>query len=204
MPTCPNCGEIVMNGDPYCSHCGTVLKWENVESDNFKKLCCPNCGEMVRNGDAYCSHCGTALGWGNDEPDNLDMVLKKRMDDALNDPNNLNLVYMMLANNEFDKGNYLNAFMAADKSIELDPQQDLAWLIKGEAAIKLGKKNEAIHCLSKSLDINSKNEAAAALLRDILVNGVEFNQDNIVSCSCGFKYNRRNYDYCPNCGRSNL
>jgi hypothetical protein len=28
MANCPNCGEIVMNGDPYCSHCGTHLKWE--------------------------------------------------------------------------------------------------------------------------------------------------------------------------------
>lgn len=27
MPTCPNCGEIVMNGDPYCPHCGSTLRW---------------------------------------------------------------------------------------------------------------------------------------------------------------------------------
>lgn len=26
MPTCPNCGEIVMNGDPYCPNCGSVLR----------------------------------------------------------------------------------------------------------------------------------------------------------------------------------
>ena len=26
MPTCPNCGEIVMNGDPYCSHCGATFR----------------------------------------------------------------------------------------------------------------------------------------------------------------------------------
>ncbi len=32
MPTCPNCGEIVMNGDPYCSHCGTVFRRDN---DNY-------------------------------------------------------------------------------------------------------------------------------------------------------------------------
>ena len=30
---CPNCGEIVMNGDPYCSHCGTALRWIN--DDNY-------------------------------------------------------------------------------------------------------------------------------------------------------------------------
>ena len=29
MPTCPNCGEIVMNGDPYCSHCGATFRWDD-------------------------------------------------------------------------------------------------------------------------------------------------------------------------------
>ena len=33
MPTCPNCGEIVMNGDPYCSHCGTTFSWGDDEDD---------------------------------------------------------------------------------------------------------------------------------------------------------------------------
>ena len=27
METCPSCGTIVMRGDPYCSHCGTTLRW---------------------------------------------------------------------------------------------------------------------------------------------------------------------------------
>ena len=27
MATCPNCGEIVMTGDPYCTHCGATLRW---------------------------------------------------------------------------------------------------------------------------------------------------------------------------------
>lgn len=31
MPTCPNCGEIVMNGDPYCPHCGTTFRWVEEE-----------------------------------------------------------------------------------------------------------------------------------------------------------------------------
>ena len=29
MPTCPNCGSIVMEGDPYCSHCGAHFKWNH-------------------------------------------------------------------------------------------------------------------------------------------------------------------------------
>lgn len=35
MPTCPNCGEIVMQGDPYCSHCGTAFRWREDEDDYF-------------------------------------------------------------------------------------------------------------------------------------------------------------------------
>ena len=27
MQTCPNCGTIVMRGDPYCTHCGATLRW---------------------------------------------------------------------------------------------------------------------------------------------------------------------------------
>jgi len=33
MPTCPNCGEIVMNGDPYCSNCGTTFDWYDEDED---------------------------------------------------------------------------------------------------------------------------------------------------------------------------
>lgn len=32
MPMCPDCGSIVMNGDPYCSHCGAHLKWSDDET----------------------------------------------------------------------------------------------------------------------------------------------------------------------------
>ena len=35
MPTCPNCGNIVMNGDPYCSNCETILRWTNKEDDTL-------------------------------------------------------------------------------------------------------------------------------------------------------------------------
>ena len=38
MPTCPNCGEIVMNGDPYCPNCGSVFRKSHgkVRVDDFK------------------------------------------------------------------------------------------------------------------------------------------------------------------------
>lgn len=32
MPPCPDCGSIVMEGDPYCSHCGAHLKWSDDET----------------------------------------------------------------------------------------------------------------------------------------------------------------------------
>ncbi len=35
MPTCPNCGEIVMNGDPYCSHCGATFRWDDDDNVDF-------------------------------------------------------------------------------------------------------------------------------------------------------------------------
>lgn len=33
MATCPGCGEIVMEGDPYCSNCGTILNWVDEEEN---------------------------------------------------------------------------------------------------------------------------------------------------------------------------
>lgn len=34
MAMCPNCGQIIMNGDPYCSHCGTALSWSADDSSS--------------------------------------------------------------------------------------------------------------------------------------------------------------------------
>lgn len=31
MPTCPDCGSIIMEGDPYCPHCGAHLDWSDDE-----------------------------------------------------------------------------------------------------------------------------------------------------------------------------
>ena len=40
MPTCPNCGEIVVGGDPYCPNCGTIFtstrEYEENIIDEFK------------------------------------------------------------------------------------------------------------------------------------------------------------------------
>ena len=33
MATCPNCGSIVMEGDPYCSHFGAHFRWDDIDDD---------------------------------------------------------------------------------------------------------------------------------------------------------------------------
>ena len=37
MAMCPNCGEMVMDGDPYCSHCGSTLRWYYDEKNESLK-----------------------------------------------------------------------------------------------------------------------------------------------------------------------
>lgn len=34
MANCPDCGSIVMEGDPYCSHCGAHIVWIDDDSDD--------------------------------------------------------------------------------------------------------------------------------------------------------------------------
>ena len=34
MPTCPDCGSIIMEGDPYCPHCGAHLQWDFEDDSN--------------------------------------------------------------------------------------------------------------------------------------------------------------------------
>ena len=36
MPTCPDCGSIIMEGDPYCTHCGAHLVWSYDDDDHRK------------------------------------------------------------------------------------------------------------------------------------------------------------------------
>ena len=33
MATCPDCGSVIMEGDPYCSHCGAHLVWDNDDDE---------------------------------------------------------------------------------------------------------------------------------------------------------------------------
>ena len=33
MVNCPNCGELVMEGDPYCSHCGATFAWSDEDDE---------------------------------------------------------------------------------------------------------------------------------------------------------------------------
>ena len=38
MNTCPDCGSMIMEGDPYCSHCGVHLQWDGLEDDSASQL----------------------------------------------------------------------------------------------------------------------------------------------------------------------
>ena len=38
MPVCPNCGEIVMNGDPYCSNCEFVPKRQTYDKNSINEF----------------------------------------------------------------------------------------------------------------------------------------------------------------------
>jgi hypothetical protein len=37
MYTCPSCGEIVMEGDPYCPHCGSHLNWPGKSESSHER-----------------------------------------------------------------------------------------------------------------------------------------------------------------------
>lgn len=37
IPTCSNCGEIIMNGDSYCIHCGTALRWSGDDYNSGRR-----------------------------------------------------------------------------------------------------------------------------------------------------------------------
>lgn len=42
MNTCPDCGSVIMEGDPYCSHCGAHLSWDETEEDSGHENCSRN------------------------------------------------------------------------------------------------------------------------------------------------------------------
>ena len=37
MYQCPSCGEIVMEGDPYCQHCGSHLNWPGKTENTYER-----------------------------------------------------------------------------------------------------------------------------------------------------------------------
>ncbi|MBQ2666524.1 hypothetical protein [Methanobrevibacter sp.] len=38
MNTCPNCGSIVMRGEPYCSHCGAHFRWDETSKSQKRRV----------------------------------------------------------------------------------------------------------------------------------------------------------------------
>lgn len=74
MATCPNCGSIVMEGDPYCSHCEATFRWSDDEETEKKQkviesgdlFFCPYCHYKVDETDITCDNCGRDLWWDDD------------------------------------------------------------------------------------------------------------------------------------------
>ena len=76
MTTCPNCGSIVMEGDPYCTHCGTTFQWSDDDEEMEKRqkviekgdlFFCPYCHYEVDELDITCDNCGRDLWWDDDD-----------------------------------------------------------------------------------------------------------------------------------------
>lgn len=72
MATCPDCGSIIMEGDPYCSHCRAHLNWvfDDGEDRTDNTLTCHVCGHKNSLESEICEECGSELlFWGDDFDD---------------------------------------------------------------------------------------------------------------------------------------
>jgi tetratricopeptide (TPR) repeat protein len=52
--------------------------------------------------------------------------------------------------------NYEDALQNLQKSIDLDSRDENIWFGKGMCLFKLGKLNEALSCMNKSIEVHSK------------------------------------------------
>lgn len=57
--TCPQCGQVFLPGDAFCTGCGQALP--EIAADEPTDDICSGCGYTYQPGDAFCSRCGTAL-----------------------------------------------------------------------------------------------------------------------------------------------
>ncbi|MEZ4488748.1 MAG: hypothetical protein R3F51_14265 [Cyanobacteriota/Melainabacteria group bacterium] len=54
--------------------------------------------------------------------------------------------------------NYSNAYSDANRAIEINPKETIAWLVKGNAEFELGKVNESIASLTRGIELNQERK----------------------------------------------
>ena len=64
------------------------------------------------------------------------------------------------ANDFINKGLYNDAIKLCDEEINLDPNNSVAWIIKGIANLKMENYESSITCNNKALELNSNLQVA--------------------------------------------
>ncbi len=64
------------------------------------------------------------------------------------------------ANDCINKGLYDDAIKLCDEEINLDPNNSVAWIIKGIVNLQMGNYANSITCNNKALEVNSNLQVA--------------------------------------------
>ena len=177
---CSNCGELLKEGARFCFICGTPVNGpvnnepkaiviNEAPSKPISPLICELCGSnnlIKEDGLFTCQHCGTRytleearkLITGTVKIDNTEMIGN----------------YLMMAENAFKAGNYIESETYANKAIEIDPQNVEAWFLKGKAAgwqstaqnIRL---NESINCWGNAIKFSQNDSDLKKRVADSFV-----------------------------------
>lgn len=93
----------------------------------------------------------------------LQSLLPRRPDGPVFDESDFNaLGYRLLQENKVEP-----ALFVMEKTVELFPDSWNAWDSLGEVSAKAGKKDRAIECYRKSLELNPKNKNGKAMLEKL-------------------------------------
>ena len=59
---CPNCGEMLMEGQIFCGYCGTRVRQQpQQEISQKRERICRGCGSVIKEGSNFCGICGTKV-----------------------------------------------------------------------------------------------------------------------------------------------
>lgn len=62
---CPACGNVIAEGQSFCTKCGKKLEIAQQMEEKVEKpeeRICPRCGSVLREGAVFCDNCGTRIG----------------------------------------------------------------------------------------------------------------------------------------------